>query len=169
MDLWDILTPKFKEELVNEYGIKANILDDILTKFTKDYCKSSCSENNNIGCCNYDHYKISSPDEILQRQELESPITKSKEDDFECLYHSIDTGCALKSYKPLLCIGFLCNSLQNHILSFDNYFGAKFIDAMKNVGRSNLITQGELVLTRLDLAIKYGKKLEERVLSPKDL
>jgi len=169
MDKWTGLEQTVKDEIILIYSQKMKVLDGILSNLTKDYCKHSCTQVDNIGCCNYNHYKIGVSDEILEKQVIESNMFTSGKGDYQCKYHSTSSGCQLTEYKPPICVSFLCGSLQKHIRKFDDTLGIQFIDALKDVGKANFFIHGENILATFDFAIEYGLRLEDKIFSPKDL
>lgn len=164
MSKWDILPDRLKKDLVDVYCNKVKELDSILSKLTKDYCVSSCPEENLVGCCNVNHYIVGSCDELLKKQVQEANNKNHIPTKPNCDYHSSSLGCTLESTKSPLCIGYLCGHIQKNIRKYDDNLGLNFIISMEDVAKSNLILHDLTVINRLDKAIFYAKKLEEIVL-----
>ena len=148
---------------IRNYTSRTLELDPVLESLTRQYCADNCPRGKN-GCCTSHHYKNEILEEMLVLQEREAKKNKwEKGKGGKCKYHN-PTGCTLKAYKPPICIGHLCNDLEDFMEKEFGNKGKQFTEAMDKASAGSLDLgqkKANLLFAYLDRAIETGRKLVE--------
>ena len=106
---------RVSEETLADYLVATEELDDVLTQLTREFCANDCTKGE-YGCCKnetmcYDGFFGNRVTMAGQKEEARENGWKPH--DLECCIYMIPgKGCALKTFKPAICIGSLCPDLE---------------------------------------------------------
>lgn len=106
------------EETTELYMDAVEELDSVLNDLTRDFCANDCTKGE-YGCCKDKtmYHDGASGDELItfmQREEAESRGWEEHEKPC-CHYMIPEKGCALRLYKPPICIGHLCGDIEDSL------------------------------------------------------
>ena len=148
----------FDKFLIHEYAKRSIKLDHILEGLTRDYYHNECEEEKRT-CCTHNSYRIGISENFLDKQEEEAVLNGWKDTNSECRYIT-DSGCALKIYKPPICLGSICDILEKRLnkeLPFLETEG--FVKSMREVCHGSLIENYKSLIIRMDNSISFGNYL----------
>jgi len=99
-------------------------LEKLLIEFFAQvrFCQSDCPITDGIGCCDKYHF-VEIGDFVPrihvlnhERQRLYGGPSKERYDVEKCFFHSVESGCQLKSHRSSICLAFACENLVEHLM-----------------------------------------------------
>lgn len=132
------------------YPFKTKQLDQLFKEITEQYCAYKCERDKDVGCCerNYwDSFVSNDYMKELQRIDGEAYVQNI------CIYHN--NGCILEYYKPMVCIGRVCDGIVDKVKEEYGRRGREFVDAVRRID-NNL---GMMTIQCIDEAIDMGREL----------
>jgi len=140
------------------YAYRAKKLVDIFQQLTLEFCLERCPidiENDHLRCCQDNHHQRYAVFQELLQKEARLNGWKDLNEKDRCKYHN-DKGCKLNLYRPLICLSFLCEQLEQNIK--ERYPLEQFSSRLCYLRSDEIIRNQQL--NYLDQALLAGDKLK---------